>query len=86
MGKGREMECENKIKKFKIIEHFINKDFDIECGLYYVETLVDKYYIVQTKDDYKAICHGTGENMFLNIKRSIVKEIQELLIKNQEEK
>ena len=86
MGKGRRMESENKIKKFKIIEHFINKDFDTECGLYYVETSEYKYYIVQTEHDYKAICHGTYESIFLNIKGSIIKEIKELLIKNQEEK
>ena len=41
------------IKEFKIIEHFINKGFNVECGLYEIETEREHYFIVQTKKTFK---------------------------------
>lgn len=73
------MSKEKIIKEFKIIEHFINKGFNVECGLYEIETENGHYFIVQTKNDYKVISHSLKETNFYNATKNIVQEIKELL-------
>lgn len=70
---------EKHIKKFEIIEHFINKDFNIECGIYHIITEHNDLYITQTKDDYKAILHYFDRTELEKIKPNIIKEIEEVL-------
>ena len=67
------------IKEFKIIEHFINKGFNVECGLYEIETEREHYFIVQTKNDYKAISHSLELTKFYPVKEEIIQEIKELI-------
>ena len=70
---------EKYIKEFKIIEHFINKDFNIECGIYEIRTNRAHYFIIQTENDYKAISHAIHETELLPIRENIIEEIKELL-------
>lgn len=66
------------IKKFQIIKHFINKEFNLECGIYYIETLKEKEYIVQTGEDYKVISHIVGKGTVLDrVKSNIIAEIKD---------
>ena len=70
------------IQRFKILEHFINKDFNIECGIYEIETKTCKNIIVQTKNDYKALVHTSDTTELLNINKKIIEEIKQLLKEN----
>ena len=67
------------IKEFKVIEHFVNKGFNVECGLYEIRTEREHYFIVQTKNDYKAISHSLELTKFYPVTEVIIQEIKELL-------
>lgn len=79
--RSRMEQKEKHIKEFTVIEHFINKDFNIECGLYHITTNNNKFYITQTKDDFKAIVHCSDETKLAPIRENIIQEIRELLKK-----
>lgn len=70
---------EKNIKEFKVIEHFVNKGFNVECGLYEIRTEREHYFIVQTKNDYKAISHSLKLTNFYPVKETIIQEIKKLL-------
>ena len=67
------------IKEFNIIEHFINKDFNVECGIYEIRKENEHCFIVQTQNDYKAISHSLRKANFFPVKENIIEEIKELL-------
>ena len=72
---------EKEIKKFKVIEHFVNTElgYPIECGIYEVTTKREHYFVVQTANEYRAISHSTDKTNLLQIKEERIKEIEELL-------
>ena len=67
------------ITKFKIIEHFIDKELNIECGIYEINTKIEHYFVVQTGDDFKAIIHSTDKTNMCQIREDRIEEIRELL-------
>ena len=46
-----------------------------------LKSINNEYYIVQTKDDYKAIMHFTDKTELVNIRPDIIEEIKDLLEK-----
>lgn len=73
------------IKEFNIIEHFTNKDFNVECGIYEIKTEKEHCFVVQTQDEYKVIIHSLKKTMLYPPRENVVQEIKELLKENKYE-